>query len=150
MPEEVGEQEKLHTSTVGRLPATNSSESSEILLTRVDGLGRDYIFTTRTRFQPTSSSGTDHTPHAPDLAIAEPSGGSAPELPEDETSIHLSAGAIPDFAESELPDLIFVSDSECEGNSECSWDGGVNHVVSDSEDEWKATENSGSDGLGSD
>jgi hypothetical protein len=54
---------------------------------------------------------------------------------------------IPSFPESELPDLEPVSDDD---QNECSWDGGVNHTLSDSEADWKSTENSDDEGADSD
>jgi hypothetical protein len=54
---------------------------------------------------------------------------------------------IPSFPESELPDLEPVSD---DGQNECSWDGGVNHTLSDSEADWKSAENSDDEGADSD
>ncbi|KAJ6576256.1 hypothetical protein B0H10DRAFT_1963606 [Mycena sp. CBHHK59/15] len=54
--------------------------------------------------------------------------------------------SIPDFPESELPDLEPISDSD--GDNECSWDGGVNHIVSESEKDWKPAADE--EGIGSD
>ncbi|KAJ6565078.1 hypothetical protein B0H10DRAFT_2239222 [Mycena sp. CBHHK59/15] len=77
----------------------------------------------------------------PDLSAAE----DAPQE-EEKTPVQGPRHSIPDFPESELPDLEPVSDSD--GDNECSWDGGVNHIVSESEKDWKPAADE--EGIGSD
>ncbi|KAJ7708564.1 hypothetical protein B0H14DRAFT_2646573 [Mycena olivaceomarginata] len=74
-------------------------------------------------------------PTLPPQNSPEPGGpGSPPAEPDTQARTILS------FSESELPDLETVSDNE--GENECSWDGGVNHSISDSGSDWNSTENS--------
>lgn len=93
---------------------------------------------------PSSSSHPSSYQASSEPATADPDLSDAEDVPREQGKSPQSGNLIPDFPESELSDLESVSD----GENECSWDGGVNHIISDSDGDWESTGDG--EGIGSD